>query len=97
MGQIFSFPLYAIICSIIGILVIVATQNRFGGASWNLPDTFTTLVQNRGSRERAAGFFAGTALVVSRLVLMCPAMHFLEVSISLHRFRGISISDAEFI
>jgi NCS1 family nucleobase:cation symporter-1 len=72
MGQIFSFPLYAVICSIIGILVTAATQNRFGGALWNLPDIFTTLIQEGGSRERAAGFFAGAALVVSQIGVNVP-------------------------
>ncbi|CZR69975.1 related to uracil permease [Phialocephala subalpina] len=72
MGQIFSFPVYAIICSIIGILVTAATQNRFGGALWNLPDIFTTLIENGGSRERAAGFFAGAALVISQIGVNVP-------------------------
>lgn len=72
MGQIFSFPIYAIICSVIGILVTAATQNRFGGALWNLPDIFTTLIENGGSRERAAGFFAGAALVVSQIGVNVP-------------------------
>ncbi|KUJ07643.1 NCS1 nucleoside transporter family protein [Mollisia scopiformis] len=72
LGQIFSFPLYAVICSIIGILVTAATQNRFGGALWNLPDIFTTLIQNGGSRERAAGFFAGAALVISQIGVNVP-------------------------
>jgi len=72
MGQIFSFPIYAIICSVIGILVRAATQNRFGGALWNLPDIFTTLIQEGGSRERAAGFFAGAALVISQIGVNVP-------------------------
>jgi NCS1 family nucleobase:cation symporter-1 len=75
MGQIFSFPVYAVICSIIGILVTAATQQRFGGtALWNLPDIFTTLIQNSngGSRERCAGFFAGAALVVSQIGVNVP-------------------------
>jgi NCS1 family nucleobase:cation symporter-1 len=67
MGQIFSFPMYTIICSIIGILVAAASQNRFGEALWNLPDIFTTLIQNSGSWERAARFFAGAALVISQI------------------------------
>jgi NCS1 family nucleobase:cation symporter-1 len=72
MGQIFSFPIYAIICSVIGILVTAATQNRFGGALWNLPDIFTTLIQQGGSRERAAGFFAGAALDISQIGVNVP-------------------------
>ena len=72
MGQIFSFPLYATICSIIGILVTAATQNRFGAALWNLPDIFTTLILEGGSRERTAGFFAGAALVISQIGVNVP-------------------------
>lgn len=74
MGQIFSFPLYGILCSIIGILVTAATQNRFGGALWNLPDIFSTLIANSdgGSKERAAGFFAGLALVISQIGVNVP-------------------------
>jgi NCS1 family nucleobase:cation symporter-1 len=72
MGQIFSFAPYAIICSVIGILVTAATQNRFGGALWNLPDIFTTLIQQGGSRERAASFFAGAALVISQIGVNVP-------------------------
>lgn len=72
MGQIFSFPLYAIICSVIGILVTAATQNRFGGALWNLPDIVTILIQQGGSRERAASFFAGAALVISQIGVNVP-------------------------
>jgi len=72
MGQIFSFPIYAILCSVIGILVTAATQNRFGGALWNLPDIFTTLIEQGGSKERAAGFFAGAALVISQIGVNVP-------------------------
>ncbi|KAH8652640.1 NCS1 nucleoside transporter family protein [Tricladium varicosporioides] len=72
LGQICSFPVYGILCSIIGILVTAATQNRFGEALWNLPDIFTTLIENGGSRERAAGFFAGAALVISQIGVNVP-------------------------
>lgn len=68
LGQLCSFPLYGIFCSVIGILVTAATQKRFGGeALWNLPDIFTSLIADGGgSRTRAACFFAGAALVVSQ-------------------------------
>ncbi|PQE11482.1 Allantoin permease protein [Rutstroemia sp. NJR-2017a BBW] len=72
LGQAFSFPLYGISCSVIGILVTAATQNRFGGAIWNPPDIFSTLIANGGARERAAGFFAGVALVVSQIGVNVP-------------------------
>jgi NCS1 family nucleobase:cation symporter-1 len=72
LGQAFAFPLYGISCSVIGILVTAATQNRFGGAIWNPPDIFSTLIANGGARERAAGFFAGVALVVSQIGVNVP-------------------------
>ena len=72
LGQIFAFPLYAITCSVIGILVTAATQDRFGGAIWNPPTIFSTLIANGGARERAAGFFAGAALVVSQIGVNVP-------------------------
>ena len=72
LGQVFSFPLYGISCSVVGILVTAATQQRFGGAIWNPPDIFSTLIENGGSRERAAGFFAGAALVVSQIGVNVP-------------------------
>lgn len=71
-GQIISAPIYGILCSVIGILVTAATQNRFDGALWNLPDIFTTLIHQGGSKERAAGFFAGIALVISQIGVNVP-------------------------
>ncbi|RDW82878.1 NCS1 nucleoside transporter family protein-2 [Coleophoma crateriformis] len=71
-GQVISFPFYGSISAIIGILVTAATQQRFGSALWNLPDIFTTLIERGGSRERAAGFFAGLALVVSQIGVNVP-------------------------
>lgn len=71
-GQVFSFPFYGITCSIIGILVTAATQNRFGEALWNLPDIFDALIKEGGSRERAASFFAGAALVISQIGVNVP-------------------------
>lgn len=72
MGQVFAFPVFGIMCAIIGILVTAATQNRFGEALWNLPDIFTTLILTGGFRERAASFFAGAALVVSQIGVNVP-------------------------
>ena len=71
-GQAFSFPIYQIACCMIGILVTAATQQRFGASLWNLPDIFTTLIQTGGARERAAGFFAGLALVLSQIAICVP-------------------------
>jgi len=67
LGQMLSFPFYAIACSIIGILVTAATQNRFGGPLWNLPDIFSALIAKGGSKERVAAFFAGAAMVISQI------------------------------
>lgn len=71
-GQAISFPFYGSISSIIGILVTAATQDRFGAALWSLPDIFTTLIAQGGARERAAGFFAGIALVTSQVGVNVP-------------------------
>lgn len=72
LGQACGFPTYAVICSIVGILVTAATQNRFGKALWNLPDIFTALIEQGGSKERAASFFAGIALVISQIGVNIP-------------------------
>ena len=72
MGQLFSFPLYGIISSVIGILVTAATQNRYGEAYWNLPNLLVVVIDNGGSRSRAAAFFAGAALVVSQIGVNVP-------------------------
>ena len=72
MGQIISAPLYAIICSVVGILVTAATQDRYGQALWNLPDLLSAVITTGGSRSRAAAFFAGAALVVSQWGINVP-------------------------
>jgi len=72
LGQAISFPFYGSVSSIMGILITAAMQDRFSGALWNLPDIFTTLIAQGGSRERAAAFFAGAALVVSQIGVNIP-------------------------
>ncbi|KAL1968643.1 hypothetical protein VTN77DRAFT_1469 [Rasamsonia byssochlamydoides] len=71
-GQIFSFPIYAITCSVIGILVTAATQNRYGEPLWNLPNLLSAVIQHGGSRSRAAAFFGGAALIVSQIGVNVP-------------------------
>ena len=71
-GQCFAFPFYAISCSIIGIIVTAATQERFDGAKWNLPDLLGAIIEHGGSRSRAAAFFGGLALVVSQIGVNVP-------------------------
>lgn len=71
-GQVISFPFYGIICSIIGILVTAATQNRYGAAQWNLPTLLSAVIEHGGSRSRAAAFFGGAALVVSQIGVNVP-------------------------
>ncbi|KAJ5109997.1 Allantoin permease [Penicillium argentinense] len=71
-GQLLSFPFYAIVCSVIGILVTAATQVRFGGAQWNLPTLLSAVIEHGGSRSRAAAFFGGAALVVSQIGVNVP-------------------------
>ncbi|KAJ5980236.1 Allantoin permease [Penicillium waksmanii] len=71
-GQLISFPFYAITCSVIGILVTAATQERYGGAMWNLPTLLSAVIENGGSRSRAAAFFGGAALVISQIGVNVP-------------------------
>lgn len=71
-GQLISFPFYAITCSIVGILVTAATQERYGGAQWNLPTLLSAVIEHGGSRSRAAAFFGGAALVVSQIGVNVP-------------------------
>lgn len=71
-GQVISFPFYAIVCSVIGILVTAATQERYGGAMWNLPTLLSAVIENGGSRSRAAAFFGGAALVISQIGVNVP-------------------------
>lgn len=71
-GQLFSFPIYATACALIGILVTAATQERYGEAKWNLPTLLSAVIENGGSRSRAAGFFGGVALVISQIGVNVP-------------------------
>jgi NCS1 family nucleobase:cation symporter-1 len=71
-GQLISFPFYAIVCCVIGILVTAATQERYGEAKWNLPTLFSAIIENGGSRSRAAAFFGGAALVISQIGVNVP-------------------------
>jgi nucleobase:cation symporter-1, NCS1 family len=74
LGQAVPFPLYGIICSIIGILVTAATQNRFGGeAIWNPPTLLSQLITDDPTAGTRAGvFFAALALVISQIGVNVP-------------------------
>ncbi|RYP71977.1 hypothetical protein DL770_008039 [Monosporascus sp. CRB-9-2] len=79
-GQAIPYPLYAILGSLVGILVTAATQHRFGGeAVWDLPTLFVRLMaqsqqQNKGGRgTRVACFFAGLGLAINQLGLNVTA------------------------
>lgn len=72
LGQLISCPLYAIACSVIGILVTAATQERYGEALWNLPDLLSAVITHGGSRSRAAAFFGGAALAISQIGVNVP-------------------------
>lgn len=73
-GQALPFPVYGIVCCVIGILVTAATQHRMGGeAVWNPPTLLSQLIaQNPTAGTRAAAFFAGLALVVSQIGVNVP-------------------------
>ncbi|KAK8927179.1 Allantoin permease [Metarhizium anisopliae] len=68
-GQAVAFPLYSIFSSVLGILVVAATQKRFQGeAIWNPPTLFVRLLEMDDSAgTRTAIFFAGLALCASQL------------------------------
>ncbi|KAF2194343.1 NCS1 nucleoside transporter family protein [Zopfia rhizophila CBS 207.26] len=73
MGQVVPFPFYSILCSMTGILVTAATQNRFSGeAIWNLPSMFARLAEDGGPSARAGAFFAGVCLVISQIGTNVP-------------------------
>ncbi|OAL62470.1 NCS1 nucleoside transporter [Trichophyton rubrum] len=72
LGQVISFPIFSIICSVIGVLVTAATQKRFGEAHWDLPSLIGAIIDHGGSRSRAAAFFAGGALVISQIGVNIP-------------------------
>lgn len=74
-GQLFSFPVSSIICSMVGIFVTAATQHRFEsqGPIWNLPQMLVSLQENDTTAlTRTAVFFGGVALVVSQLGINVP-------------------------
>ncbi|KAK1246026.1 hypothetical protein MKX07_005095 [Trichoderma sp. CBMAI-0711] len=68
-GQLIPYGVYSILTSVIGILVVSATQKRFGGeAVWNPPTIFVRLLEQDDSPgTRAAVFFAGVALCISQI------------------------------
>ncbi|PFH57564.1 hypothetical protein XA68_14857 [Ophiocordyceps unilateralis] len=73
-GQALAYPVYAIYTSVLGILVVAATQRRFDGeAIWGLPTLFERLLErDPGPDTRAAIFFSGLALVASQLGSSIP-------------------------
>ncbi|KAI1205191.1 NCS1 nucleoside transporter family protein [Annulohypoxylon truncatum] len=73
-GQAIPFPVYGIGCSVVGILVTAATQDRFGGeAIWNPPTLLSRLITDSPTAgTRAAAFFAGLALVISQIGINIP-------------------------
>ncbi|KAL4898677.1 permease for cytosine/purines, uracil, thiamine, allantoin-domain-containing protein [Aspergillus ambiguus] len=72
LGQVVGFPIYAIACAVIGIIVTAATQNRYGEALWSLPTLLEAIIDHGGSRSRAAAFFGGAAVCISQLGVNIP-------------------------
>ncbi|ATY64121.1 NCS1 nucleoside transporter family [Cordyceps militaris] len=67
-GQIIAYPIYSIGTSIIGILVVAATQDRLGKEQWFLPGLLARVVRrNPTPGARAGVFFSGLALTFSQL------------------------------
>jgi NCS1 family nucleobase:cation symporter-1 len=67
-GQGFSYPFYSILTSIMGILVVAATQQRLNGPQWYLPDLLAELVRNNPTPAgRAGAFFSGLALTIGQI------------------------------
>ncbi|TQV94190.1 NCS1 nucleoside transporter family protein [Cordyceps javanica] len=67
-GQIIAYPIYSIGTSIIGILVVAATQDRLGKEHWFLPGLLARVVRrNPTPGARAGVFFSGLALTFSQL------------------------------
>ncbi|KAM3548813.1 hypothetical protein ARSEF4850_009203 [Beauveria asiatica] len=67
-GQIIAYPIYSIGSSIVGILVVAATQDRLGKEHWYLPGLMAHLVRNDPTPAARAGvFFSGLALTFSQL------------------------------
>lgn len=73
-GQAFAYPVYGTFASVVGILVVAATQQRLGGeAVWNPPTLFVRLLErDESAGTRASLFFAGLALVISQLGSSIP-------------------------
>lgn len=71
-GQLAAAAPYSIISSVIGILVTAATQRRYGGPIWSLPDLMIAMMHDGGARSRAAGFFAGVAMIISQWGINIP-------------------------
>ncbi|KAJ3492651.1 hypothetical protein NLG97_g5241 [Lecanicillium saksenae] len=72
-GQIISYPVYSVITSIIGILVVAATQKRLGDAYWFLPSMLARVVtMNPTAAARAGVFFSGLALTFAQLGCNVP-------------------------
>ena len=74
LGQVFASFIYSIAGSVIGVLVVAATQRRLGGeAVWNPPMLFTMLLaQDDSAGTRVACFFAGLALSASQIGANVP-------------------------
>ncbi|OAA69741.1 NCS1 nucleoside transporter family protein [Cordyceps fumosorosea ARSEF 2679] len=67
-GQIIAYPIYSIGTSIIGILVVAATQDRLGKEHWFLPGLLARVVRKYPTPGARAGvFFSGLALTFSQL------------------------------
>lgn len=67
-GQVVAYPLYSIGTSIIGILVVAATQDRLGKEHWFLPGLLAHIVRkNPTPAARAGVFFSGLALTFAQL------------------------------
>lgn len=67
-GQIIAYPVYSIGTSIIGILVVAATQDRLGKEHWFLPGLLARIVRRDPTPGARAGvFFSGLALTFSQL------------------------------
>lgn len=73
-AQAMAHPIYCTFASVVGILVVAATQHRFNGeAVWNPPTLLQRLLENDESAgTRVAIFFSGLALVISQLVIGVP-------------------------
>ncbi|KGQ06715.1 Allantoin permease [Beauveria bassiana D1-5] len=67
-GQVIAYPIYSIGTSIVGILVVAATQDRLGKEHWYLPGLLARLVRKDPTPAARAGvFFSGLALTFSQL------------------------------